>query len=78
MRLFLLTPRPPLTPGCRQRRCWSVAVTFAYSVGLSDLSGLRLPASGSIPTATSVIDAYRAISSGFSNTEGPSGSNPSV
>ena len=48
-----------------------MAVTFAHSAGLSDLSGLRLLASESIPTATSVIDAYRAISSGFSNTEGP-------
>ena len=39
----------------------SVAVTVTCSVGLSDLTGLRLPASESISsTATSVIDTYRA------------------
>jgi Flp pilus assembly protein TadG len=39
----------------------SVAVTVTCSVGLSDLSGLRLPASESISsTSTSVIDTYRA------------------
>ncbi len=42
----------------------SVAVTVTCNVGLSDLSGLRLPASESISsTATSVIDTYRAVSS---------------
>jgi Flp pilus assembly protein TadG len=39
----------------------SVAVTVTCSVGLSDLTGLRLPASESISsTSTSVIDTYRA------------------
>ena len=39
----------------------SVAVTVTCSVGLSDLAGLRLPASESISsTSTSVIDTYRA------------------
>ena len=38
-----------------------VAVTVTCSVGLSDLTGLRLPASESVSsTATSVIDVYRA------------------
>ncbi len=56
----------------------SVAVTVTCTVGLSDLTGLRLPASESVSsTASSVIDTYRAISSGFSNTEGSFGSNPS-
>jgi Flp pilus assembly protein TadG len=41
----------------------SVVVTVTCSVGLSDLTGLRLPASESITsTATSVIDTYRAAS----------------
>ncbi len=39
----------------------SVAVTVTCTVGLSDLTGLRLPASESVTsTATSVIDTYRA------------------
>ncbi len=39
----------------------SVTVTVTCSVGLSDLTGLRLPASESISsTSTSVIDTYRA------------------
>jgi Flp pilus assembly protein TadG len=38
-----------------------VAVTVTCNVGLSDLTGLRLPASESVSsTATSVIDVYRA------------------
>ena len=38
-----------------------VAVTVTCTVDLSDLAGLRLPASESISsTATSVIDTYRA------------------
>ena len=38
-----------------------MAVTVTCSVGLSDLTGLRLPASESISsTASSVIDTYRA------------------
>ena len=41
----------------------SVAVTVTCTVGLSDLTGLRLPASESVSsTATSVIDTYRAAS----------------
>jgi len=39
----------------------SVAVTITCSVGLSDLTGLRLPASESVTsTASSVIDTYRS------------------
>ena len=39
----------------------SVAVTVTCTVGLSDLTGLRLPASESVSsTASSVIDTYRA------------------
>jgi Flp pilus assembly protein TadG len=39
----------------------SVAVTVTCSVGLSDLTGLRLPASESVTsTASSVIDTYRS------------------
>ncbi|MGH2466122.1 MAG: TadE/TadG family type IV pilus assembly protein [Candidatus Limnocylindrales bacterium] len=42
----------------------SVAVTVTCTVGLSDLTGLRLPAAQSISsTATSVIDLYRSASS---------------
>lgn len=42
----------------------SVAVTVTCVVGLSDLTGLRLPASESVTsTATSVIDTYRSGSS---------------
>jgi Flp pilus assembly protein TadG len=42
----------------------SVAVTVTCVVGLSDLTGLRLPASESVTsTATSVIDIYRSDSS---------------
>ncbi|MGH3629195.1 MAG: TadE/TadG family type IV pilus assembly protein [Acidimicrobiales bacterium] len=42
----------------------SVAVTVTCVVGLSDLTGLRLPASESVTsTATSVIDVYRSVSS---------------
>jgi Flp pilus assembly protein TadG len=38
-----------------------VAVTVTCNVGLSDLTGLRLPASEAVSsTATSVIDVYRA------------------
>ena len=38
-----------------------VAVTVTCTVGLSDLTGLRLPASESVTsTASSVIDSYRA------------------
>ncbi len=56
-----------------------VAVTVTCTVALSDLVGLRLPASQSISsTSTAVIDLYRAVSGGFSNTEASSGSNPSV
>jgi Flp pilus assembly protein TadG len=41
----------------------SVAVTVTCSVTLSDLVGLRLPATESVSsTATSVIDTYRAAS----------------
>jgi Flp pilus assembly protein TadG len=57
----------------------SVAVTVTCTVGLSDLTGLRLPASESVSArASSVIDTYRSISSGFSNTEGPGGSTPTT
>ncbi|HEX4126602.1 MAG TPA: TadE/TadG family type IV pilus assembly protein [Acidimicrobiales bacterium] len=39
----------------------SVAVTVTCHVGLSDLTGLRLPASESVTsTASSVIDTYRS------------------
>jgi Flp pilus assembly protein TadG len=39
----------------------SVAVTVTCSVGLSDLTGLRLPASEAVTsTASSVIDTYRS------------------
>jgi Flp pilus assembly protein TadG len=56
-----------------------VAVTVTCTVDLADLVGLRLPASQSISsTSTAVIDLYRAVSGGFSNTEASSGSNPSV
>ncbi|MGH9055264.1 MAG: TadE/TadG family type IV pilus assembly protein [Acidimicrobiales bacterium] len=42
----------------------SVAVTVTCVVGLSDLTGLRLPAAESVSsTATSVIDTYRSASS---------------
>ena len=41
----------------------SVAVTVTCTVALSDLTGLRLPASEAISsTATSVIDVYRSAS----------------
>jgi Flp pilus assembly protein TadG len=41
----------------------SVAVTVTCTVGLSDLTGLRLPASESISSqATSVIDTFRSAS----------------
>jgi Flp pilus assembly protein TadG len=57
----------------------SVAVTVTCTVGLSDLTGLRLPASESVSArASSVIDTYRSVSSGFSNSEGLSAANPRV
>ena len=41
----------------------SVAVTVTCTVGLSDLTGLRLPAAESVTsTATSVVDTFRAVS----------------
>ncbi|MGH8996496.1 MAG: TadE/TadG family type IV pilus assembly protein [Acidimicrobiales bacterium] len=71
--LTVSTNTAQFTPG------GSVAVTVTCVVGLSDLTGLRLPASESVSsTATSVIDTYRSISGGFSTTEGSSGSNPSM
>ena len=56
-----------------------VTVTVTCTVDLANLLGLRLPASETLSsTSMSVLDTYRAVSGGFSNAEGSSGSNPSV
>ncbi|MCU4187356.1 pilus assembly protein [Acidiferrimicrobium sp. IK] len=53
--LTVSTDNAQFTPG------GSVAVTVTCTVALSDLTGLRLPASESIrSTASSVIDVYRS------------------
>lgn len=55
--LTVSTNTAQFTPG------GSVAVTVTCTVGLSDLTGLRLPTAQSISsTATSVIDLYRSSS----------------
>ena len=52
-----------------------VQVTVTCYVDLAALVGLDLPASEALSaTAASVIDTYRAVSGGFSNTEGQSAS----
>ena len=55
-----------------------VTVTVTCTVDLADLT-LRLPPAESISSsATSVVDTYRQVSGGFSNTEGLSRANPSM
>jgi Flp pilus assembly protein TadG len=57
----------------------SVAVTVTCVVGLSEFTGLRLPASETVTsTANSVIDAYRSEAGEFSNSEVSSASNSGV
>jgi len=55
----------------------TVRATVTCTTGLSDLALLEVPGSRTLSASfTSVIDTYRSESLGFSNSEGPSGSNP--
>jgi Flp pilus assembly protein TadG len=56
----------------------TVRATVTCTTGLSDLALLDVPGRATLSASfTSVIDTYRSRALGFSNSEGPSGVNPS-
>jgi len=57
----------------------TVTVTVSCTVSLSNITGFGLPGTKTISsTSTEVIDTYRSVDDGFSNSEGSTGPNSGV